>query len=61
MWKFSSKESNTKIEKVRKRAIQIIDDDFSSPYETLLQKDNSTIQFLMTKIFKTIKKRIHPS
>ena len=57
---FSSKESNTKIEKLHKRALQIIHDDFSSPYETLLLYDNSTtihkrnLQFLMTEIFKTI-------
>ena len=57
---FSSKESNIKIEKLHKRALQIIHDDFSSPYETLLLYDNSTtirkrnLQFLMTKIFKTI-------
>ena len=55
-----SKESNTKIEKLHKRALQIIHDDFSSPYETLLLYDNSTtihkrnLQFLMTEIFKTI-------
>ena len=60
VWMFSSKESNTKIEKLHKRALQIIHDDFSSPYETLLLYDNSTtinkrnLQFLMTEIFKTI-------
>ena len=60
VWMFSGKESNTKIEKLRKRALQIIHDDFSSPYETLLLNDNSTtfhkqnLQFLMTEIFKTI-------
>ena len=57
---FSSKESNTKIEKLRKRALQIIHDDFSSPYETLLLYDNSTtiherdLQLLMSEILKTI-------
>ena len=57
---FSSKESNTKIETLNKKALQIIHDDFSSPYGTLLLKDNSTtfhkrnLQFLTTEIFKTI-------
>ena len=56
---FSSKESNTKIEKLHKRALEIVHDDFSSLYETLLLKDNSSttykwnLQFLMTEIFKT--------
>ena len=60
VWMFSSKESNTKIEKLHTRALQIIHYDFSSPYETLLLHDNSTsihkrnLQFLMTEIFKTI-------
>ena len=57
---FSSKESNTKIEKLHKSALQIVLDDCSSPYETLLLKDNSTtihkrnLQFLMTVNFKTL-------
>ena len=57
---FLSKESNNKIEKLHIRALQIIHDDFLSPYETLLLYDNSTtihkrnLQFLMTEIFKTI-------
>ena len=57
----SSKESNTKIEQLHKRALQIINhDDFSSPYDTLLLKDNPTtihkrnLQLLKTEIFKTI-------
>ena len=56
----SSEESNTKIEKLHKMALQIFHDDFSSPYDTLLPKDNSTtfhkrnLQFLMTEIFKPI-------
>ena len=63
---FSSKESNIKIEKLHLRAQQIIHDDFSSPYETLLLYDNSTtihkrnLQFLMTKIFKTINNNSQP-
>ena len=57
---FSSKESNTKIEKLHERAFQIIQDDFSSPYKTLLLNDSSTtihkrsLQFLMIEIFKPI-------
>ena len=60
VWMSSSKESNTKIEILHKRALRIIHDDFSSPYETLLLYDNSTtihkrnLQFLMTEMFKTI-------
>ena len=57
---FSSKESKNKVEKLHERVLQIIHDDFSSPYETLLLKDNSTtihkrnLKFLMTEILKNI-------
>ena len=57
---FSGKESKNKVEKLHKRVLQIIHDDFSSPYETLLLKDNSTtihkrnLKFLMTEILKNI-------
>ena len=63
---FLSKKSNTKIEKLHNRTLQIIHDDFSSPYETLLLNDNSTtihkrnLKFLMTEIFKTINNKNSP-
>ena len=66
VWMFPSRESNIKIEKLHKRALQILHDDFSSLYETLLLYDNSTtihkrnLQFLMTEIFKTINNKNPP-
>ena len=56
VWIFSAKDANNKIEKLHKRALQIIDSD----HEDLLLRDNSVtihqrkLQFLMTEIFKTI-------
>ena len=60
VWMFCSKEANNETEKLHKRALQIIHDDFSSSYDHLRMKDNSAtihvrnLQFLMTEIFKTI-------
>ena len=62
VWMFSSKEANNKIEKLRKRALQIIHNDYDSTldYHDLLLKDKSVtihkrnLQFLMTEIFKTL-------
>ena len=62
VWMFSSKEANNKIEKLHKRAFQIIHKDYdsTSDYHYLLLKDKSVtihkrnLQFLMTEIFKTL-------
>ena len=60
VWMFCSKEANNQKEKLHKRALQVIHDDFSSSYDDLRMKDNSAtiqlrnLQFLMTEIFKTI-------
>ena len=62
VWMFSTKDANNKIEKLHKRALQIIHSDYDSAlnYEDLLLRDNSVtirqrnLQFLMTEIFKTI-------
>ena len=49
-----------KIEKLQKRALQIIEDDFTAMYENLLAVDESimihkrNLQFLMTEIYKTL-------
>ena len=59
---FSTKDANNKIEKLHKRALQIIHSDYDSAinYEDLLLRDNSVtihqrnLQFLITEIFKTI-------
>ena len=62
VWMFSTKDANNKIEKLHKRALQIIHSDYDSAlnYEDLLLRDISVtihqrnLQFLMTEIFKTI-------
>ena len=60
VWMFCSKEANNEMEKLHKRPLQIIHDNFSSFYDDLRMKDNSAtihvrnLQFLMTEIFKTI-------
>ena len=59
---FSSKEANNKIEKLHKRALQIIHNDYDSTSDChdLLLKDKSVtihkrnLQFLITEIFKTL-------
>ena len=59
---FSTEDANSKIDKLHKRALQIIHSGYDSAlnYEDLLLRDNSVIihqrnlQFLMTEIFKTI-------
>ena len=64
---FSSKTSNDKIEKLHKRALQIIESDFTAMYENLIAIDESitihkrNLQFLMTEIFKTLHKLNFPS
>ena len=60
IWMFSSKALNDKIEKLHKRALQIIESDFTATYENLMAIDGSitihkrNLQFLMTEIYKTL-------
>ena len=57
---FGSKEANNEIEKLHRRVLLIIHDDFSYSYDDLRMKDNSAtihvcnLQFLMTEIFEMI-------
>ena len=60
IWMFSSKALNDKIEKLHKRALQIIESDFTATYENLMAIDGSitihkrNLQFLMTEIYETL-------
>ena len=60
VWYFCSCKSSRKVEQIQKRCLRIILDDFTSDYETLLEKGNNSttnlkrIKILATKIFKTI-------
>ena len=60
IWMFSSKASNDRIEKLHKRALRIIDSDFTATYEKFIAIDESitihkrNLQFLMTEIYKTL-------
>ena len=57
---FLSKASNDKIEKLHKRALQIIESDFTATYENLIAIDESitihkrNLHFLLTEIYKTL-------
>ena len=59
VWHFCSKTDTDRMEKIQKRALRMVLDDYESDYETLLQKTNmSTLQIiriktLATEIFKT--------
>ena len=60
VWYFCSCKSSRKVEQIQKRCLRIILDDFTSDYETLLEKGNNSttnlkrMKILATKIFKTI-------
>ena len=60
VWCFCSCKSSRKVEQIQKRCLRIILDDFTSDYETLLEKGNNSttnlkrMKILATKIFKTI-------
>ena len=60
IWIFFIKVANDKIEKLHKRALQIIKSDFTATYENILAIDESItiherkLQFLMTKIYKML-------
>ena len=60
MWHFSSGDSIRKIEKIKKRCLRIILNDYESDYETLLRNRNKpTMQIrrlrtLDVEIFKTL-------
>ena len=59
VWHFCSKTDTDRMEKIQKRVLRMVLDDYESDYETLLQKTNmSTLQIiriktLATEIFKT--------
>ncbi len=56
---FSSRQLNSKINKINKRGLRIANKDYESTFETLLARDKSVtvrtknLQTLMTEIFKT--------
>ena len=60
VWYFCSCKSSRKVEQIQKRCLRIILDDFTSDYETLLEKGNNSttnlkrMKILATEIFKTI-------
>ena len=60
IWMFHSRRMNNKINKLHERSLRIVYDDYSSPFEALLEKDRSfsihhqNIQCLLTEIFKMI-------
>ena len=60
VWHFSSCESIRKIEKIQKRCLRIILNDYKSDYETLLRNDNKPtmeirrLRTLAVEIFKTL-------
>ena len=66
VWHFYSCESSQKIEKVRKRSLRLVLDDFESDYGNLSKKNGTTtieikrLRTLATEIFKTIN-NINPS
>ena len=67
IWMFPSKASNDKIEKLHKRALQIIESDFTATYKSLIATDESitihirNLQFLMTEIYKMLHDMNPPS
>ena len=60
IWMFSSKQSNSKLEKIHERALRIISRNYKSDYSSLLEQNNEctfhvrNLQALMTEIYKTI-------
>ena len=66
VWHFCGKKYNDKIEKIQKRALSIVFNDYDSDYDTLLNKANMKSVFqlrvnrMLTEIFKTIN-GINPS
>ena len=60
VWHFCSCESSQKIEKIQKRCLRLVLDDYESDYGNLIKKNGTTtmeikrLQTLATEIFKTI-------
>ena len=60
IWMFSSKPSNSKLEKIHERSLRIISHNYKSDYNSLLEQSNEctfrvrNLQSLMTEIYKTI-------
>ena len=66
IWMFHDKNINSKINRIQERALRIAYKDNNSPYEKLLENDNSVsihqknLQLLMVEIYKT-RNHLHPS
>ena len=60
IWMFSSKQSNSKLEKIHERALRIISRNYKSDYSSLLEQNKEctfhveNLHSLMTEIYKTI-------
>ena len=60
IWMFCGKTEYNLLEKTHKRALKVLNCDFASNYQQLLEKSNTVsihvthLQFLMTEIYKTI-------
>ena len=65
VWMFHSRKLNSRVNKLHKRALRIVYQDYASSFTELLEKDNSTtirnrnIQLLATELFK-VKNRLSP-
>ena len=59
---FCSRSSNKKINRLHERALRLVYDDYSSSFETLLERDSSctihhhNIQSMLTEIYKSLNK-----
>ena len=65
VWMFHNRKLNSRVNKLHKRALRIVYQDYASSFTELLEKDNSTairdrnIQLLATELFK-VKNRLSP-
>ena len=62
IWMFCSRNSNKKINRVHERTLRLVYDDYSSSFETLLERDSSftihhqNIQSMLIEIYKSLNK-----
>ena len=62
IWMFCSRSSNKKINRLHERALRLVYDDYSSSFETLLERDSSftihhqNIQSMLIEIYKSLNK-----
>ena len=65
VWMFHSRKLNSRVNKLHKRALRIVYQDYASSFTELLEKDNSTsihnrnIQLLATELYK-VKNELSP-